>query len=54
MYELAGLFREKLLESEGLNYCEEHGQKILQAAVEKYFVRDEHFKERVIAAKREF
>jgi hypothetical protein len=43
-----------LIETSGLNYCDEHGQKILQAAIEKYFGKDDKFKERLISAKREF
>jgi hypothetical protein len=43
-----------MLENEGLNFCDEHGQKILQAAVEKYFTKDPSFKQRVLNAKREF
>lgn len=45
---------ERLLEAEGLNFCDEHGQKILQAAVEKYFSTDDKFKEKVVSVKRHF
>jgi hypothetical protein len=41
-----------MLEYEGLNFCDEHGQKVLQAAVEKYFTKDPSFKERLLNAKK--